>query len=353
MSQGFHDAPKRRGSAVGKIPSSGVFVLPQMTNPALHVAPGQLLGHARAVVTAELEALVERRAGKLGAEVLEEEGHAAERAVGQRARLLRRLGPGPVEELVDDGVQLRVELLDPADRLVHQLGRRNNLAPDEVRLPRCVQPCRVVAHGRTVPTPARPRSGPGSAQARAPAVASCGPAAGAVADPSGLVAPVRMAIASFTVTSPCRTPRSGGGRRVRPAASMLEDHRPLTLELVAVAPLEQRHEDGPQVGALLGEPVLTAQRALLVRPLHQDPFLDEPLEPRLQDVAGDPEVLLQLLEAPDPQEDVADDEQRPPLAHHLERRRHRAVLVGVVTLQHPPSIPDISALSIASCNFLP
>ena len=31
---GFHDAPKRRGSVVGKIPSSGVFVLPQMTNPA-------------------------------------------------------------------------------------------------------------------------------------------------------------------------------------------------------------------------------------------------------------------------------------------------------------------------------
>src|SRR5271166_4976090 len=32
--QGLHDAPKRRGSAVGRIPSSGVFVLPQTTKPA-------------------------------------------------------------------------------------------------------------------------------------------------------------------------------------------------------------------------------------------------------------------------------------------------------------------------------
>ena len=31
---GLRDAPKRRGSAVGNMPSSGVFVLPQMTKPA-------------------------------------------------------------------------------------------------------------------------------------------------------------------------------------------------------------------------------------------------------------------------------------------------------------------------------
>ena len=31
---GLRDGPKRRGSVVGRIPSSGVFVLPQMTKPA-------------------------------------------------------------------------------------------------------------------------------------------------------------------------------------------------------------------------------------------------------------------------------------------------------------------------------
>jgi hypothetical protein len=34
VSHGLRDAPKRRGSAVGKIPNSGVFVLPQTTKPA-------------------------------------------------------------------------------------------------------------------------------------------------------------------------------------------------------------------------------------------------------------------------------------------------------------------------------
>ena len=31
---GLRDGPKRRGSVVGRMPSSGVFVLPQMTKPA-------------------------------------------------------------------------------------------------------------------------------------------------------------------------------------------------------------------------------------------------------------------------------------------------------------------------------
>ena len=35
VSQGLRDGPKRRGSAVGRIPNSDVFVLPQTTKPAL------------------------------------------------------------------------------------------------------------------------------------------------------------------------------------------------------------------------------------------------------------------------------------------------------------------------------
>ena len=215
---------------------------------------------------------------------------------------------------------------------------------DQLRLSRRVQPCRVVAHGRTVPRRAAGR-------ARAAVSAQAG-------TPTAAPSPSRAA-------RPAARPGADGDRLgdrdvgaagdaaapvvdLAPAASMLQDHRPLTLEPVAVAPLEQRDEDGPQVGALLGQAVLAAQRALLVRPLHQDALLDEALEPRLQHVAGDAQVALQLLEAPDPQEDVPDDEQCPALAHHLERRRHRAVLVGVVTLQHHPSLPHISAKCVVS-----
>src|SRR6516162_7312006 len=96
------------------------------------------------------------------------------------------------------------------------------------------------------------------------------------------------------------------------AALVLEDHRALALNSVAVAPLQERHEDRPQVGALLGQAVLAAQRPLLVRALHQDPLVDETLEAGLEDVAGDAQVALDVVEAADAQEDVADDQQGPP-----------------------------------------
>src|ERR1700679_1893677 len=49
-----------------------------------------------------------------------------------------------------------------------------------------------------------------------------------------------------------------------PAVAVLEDHRTLALNGVLVAPLEQRHQHRPQVGALLGQPVLVAQGPLLI-----------------------------------------------------------------------------------------
>ena len=51
---------------------------------------------------------MQRLPGERRAEVLEEEGHAAEGAVG---KLARGQSTGLLEELVDDGVELRVERL--------------------------------------------------------------------------------------------------------------------------------------------------------------------------------------------------------------------------------------------------
>ena len=107
------------------------------------VALRQLLGHRGGVVAREVRALVERRAGELRAEVLQEERHTAERPVGQ---LARRLRAGAVEELVDDGVEVRVQLLDARDRITDQLRRRDLLGADQLRQCRRVQPCRVLAH---------------------------------------------------------------------------------------------------------------------------------------------------------------------------------------------------------------
>ena len=63
-------------------------------------------------------------------------------------------------------------------------------------------------------------------------------------------------------------------------------------------------------------------------------MLDEPLEPRLQHVARDAEIRLQLVEAAHAEEDVADDQQRPALADDLERAGDRADLVVVVVAEH-------------------
>ena len=192
--------------------------------------------------------------------------------------------------------------------------------------------------GRTVPTHASaPRSAtqPGVRPRRRPAGAS-----------GRTSRPVRTATASLHGDVGATRRAAAAVVELPAAASVLEDHRPLPLEPVPVAPLQQRDQHRPQVGALLGQPVLAARRAVLVGPLHQDPLLDEALEPGLQHIAGHAEVTLQLLEAADPQEDVADDQERPTLAHHLECGRHRAVLVGVVTLQHRPSIPRFQCYAL-------
>ena len=50
------------------------------------------------------------------------------------------------------------------------------------------------------------------------------------------------------------------------------------------------------------------------------------IHPRLQHVARDPEVLLDLVEAAQPEEHVAHDQKRPALADDLERSGDRARL---------------------------
>ena len=62
-----------------------------------------------------------------------------------------------------------------------------------------------------------------------------------------------------------------------------------------------------------------------------DAMIDQLRQPVREDVAGDPELLLELLEMMDPVERGAKDHERPPLAHRLQRERQRAVVaVNVV-----------------------
>ena len=73
---------------------------------------------------------------------------------------------------------------------------------------------------------------------------------------------------------------------------------------------------------------------LLVEALLEHPVLQQPPQACLQHVARDTEVGLDLVEAAKPEEHVAHDQQRPALAHHLERAGDAAYLVVVVISEH-------------------
>ncbi len=73
---------------------------------------------------------------------------------------------------------------------------------------------------------------------------------------------------------------------------------------------------------------------LLVEALLEHPVLQQPPQACLQHVARDTEVGLDLVEAAKPEEHVAHDQQRPTLAHHLERTGDAAYLVVVVISEH-------------------
>src|SRR5262245_31352345 len=115
-----------------------------------------------------------------------------------------------------------------------------------------------------------------------------------------------------------------------------------------VAPLAQRRQGDVELAALRGEPVLEARRALAVRDSLQDRLRHQPVEPVGEDVPRNSEALLELVEPAQPEEDVADDEQRPALADDLERPRDRAVLALVAALQHAETLAE----SVASRNPL-
>ncbi len=93
-----------------------------------------------------------------------------------------------------------------------------------------------------------------------------------------------------------------------------------------------------EVAPLLGEAVLEARRAILVAHALEDAVRDELPQPIGQAVARDAEIALEVLEAADAEERVAQDEQRPAVADDGQRPRHRAGEVSDVTPAHGANI---------------
>jgi hypothetical protein len=99
--------------------------------------------------------------------------------------------------------------------------------------------------------------------------------------------------------------------------------RPLGGE-VLVAPGEQRDEHRAKITSARGRHIFVARRALAVEPALEQPGLHEAIEPPGQHVGSDAEALLEFVEAPQPVQGVAQDEDAPPLAHMLEAAGDRA-----------------------------
>ena len=211
---------------------------------------------------------------------------------GPSGELARRFGAGAVVELVDDRVEVRIERLHPRDRVGDELGRRDLLGADGSACAVASSHAVSSLMRSTVGEACRPVPWGGSADGGRRGSLGGRPRTGPDGDRlgDGDVGPARQAAAAVV--------------ELTPAPTVLEDRGPLALDGVAVTPLQQGDEHRPQVGTLLGQAVLAAQRALLIGPLHQDPLLDEPLQPRLEDVARHAQVALDVVEAPDAQEDV-------------------------------------------------
>ena len=111
----------------------------------------------------------------------------------------------------------------------------------------------------------------------------------------------------------------------------------LALGAVAIAPGQEAHHRRPEIAALLCQVVLIA--VARVGPPLEDAGVTQPGQAGLEDVARDPQAVMEILVAPDPGEDVADDEQAPALTDDLQRPGEGAFLLRVVAIEHCSMVP--------------
>lgn len=107
---------------------------------------------------------------------------------------------------------------------------------------------------------------------------------------------------------------------------------------VLVSPLAHGRKHRPQVPALGGEAVFVARRMVAVADFPQHIVLKQVGEALVEYVPGDPEALMEVVEAGDAEEGVADDQHRPPLADHLQALGYRAVHAGEALAFHDTTL---------------
>src|SRR5829696_2735621 len=107
-----------------------------------------------------------------------------------------------------------------------------------------------------------------------------------------------------------------------------EDGGDLVRALVEfLAPLPQGDQDREYAAALRRQPIFLISAAVSGGRGLQDALIDQRAEPHGEDVLGEAEPLLEFAEAADPEQRLANDQNRPPVADRIQRARDRAIVV--------------------------
>src|SRR6266542_1960046 len=149
----------------------------------------------------------------------------------------------------------------------------------------------------------------------------------------------------------CRAGRADDGRDgVVAAGPVREQHRGPAGGSPAVSPGDQCHQRRHEVDGLGCRQVFVAVWMLLVAVALDHALIDEGVQPCLEDVAGDADVVVDLVEAIPAEADVPQDQQRPPLADDLECPGQRAGQRGKVSSVH--CIMLLTAASVVNSKML-
>ncbi len=106
----------------------------------------------------------------------------------------------------------------------------------------------------------------------------------------------------------------------------------------SVAPGQQCQQHGSEIAPARGQRVLVPRRPLAVASPLQQSRANEPAQPARQDVGRNAEALMELVEASQSVQGIAQDQDAPPLAHALQAAGDRALHVAEARALPEPAI---------------
>lgn len=105
-------------------------------------------------------------------------------------------------------------------------------------------------------------------------------------------------------------------------------HRRTTLiGHMLITPADQSQHDRVQIPTLGRQPIFFPQRTLLIGDLCQHAMLDQLLQPACEQVPSNTQAPLKLVKTANPEETIAQYQQRPLIADHRQGARQRTGLL--------------------------